>query len=112
MKKILWFSSIAIIFVNTLIEVTFPAYPFLDNLLTGFCVLAITFMLYVFFFEKKKSTIINTVSFVFGLAGIAKLVFDFIAFDNFIFNMVLLGITTSLMLILLLPVVIGRMAKE
>ncbi|HLG34871.1 MAG TPA: hypothetical protein VI757_08340 [Bacteroidia bacterium] len=112
MKKILWLSSIAIIFVNTLFAVAFSAYPFLDSMLTSFCVLAILFMLYVFFFEKKTSTIINTASLLFGLAGIAKLVFDFIRYDNFVLNIVLLGITVSVMLIVFLPFIIERMVKE
>lgn len=112
MKKIFWFGSIAIIFVNTLFAAAFPAYPFLDNMLTGFCALAIIFMLYVFFFEKKTSTILNIASLTFGLTGIAKLLFDFIALDNFVVNIILLGITAIVTLIVFLPLITGRTVKQ
>jgi low temperature requirement protein LtrA len=112
MKKILWFSSILIIFINSLFVVAFPAYPFVESVLTSFCVLAILFMLYVFFFEEKTSKFLRTTSLAFGIAGLTRIVFQIISLDNFVLNIVLLGITFTVMLIVLLPAIIGKMVKE
>jgi hypothetical protein len=112
MKKIFWFCSILIIFINTLFVVAFPAYPFAESVLTSFCVLAILFMLYVFFFEEKTSTFLRMTSLVFGLAGLMRVVFQIISLDNFVLNIVLLGITFTVMLIVFLPAIIGKMVKD
>jgi hypothetical protein len=88
------------------IAITVVDYPVLDNMLINFSALAVVFMVYVVFFEKKTSVILRNISLVFGLAGLTKIIFEIISLDNFIANAILLGITTSTLLIVFLPVFI------
>ncbi len=88
------------------IAITVVDYPVLDNMLINFSALAVVFMVYVVFFEKKTSVILRNISLVFGLAGLTKIIFEIISLDNFITNAILLGITTSTLLIVFLPVFI------
>jgi hypothetical protein len=112
MKRILWFSSIAVIFLETLSEVAFPFEPLQDLILAMLCVCGTGFMFYVFFLEKKTSTIVSVASLVFGIAGAIKLATEFVVPGSFLVNIILLGITISLILIVFLPAFIGRTIKE
>jgi hypothetical protein len=112
MKKLLWYISMAIIFFNMVVAIAFPDYPVVDNVLTNLCVVAALFMLYVFFFEKKTSTVVSTLTLVFGLSGITKLVFDFISMNSFLANLVLVSITGLALLIVFLPVALNKLIRQ
>jgi hypothetical protein len=102
----MWYCSLAIIFLNTIIAITFTGYPIVNNMLLNFSALAVVFMVYVVFFEKKTSTILRSISLVFGLAGLTKIIFEVISLHSFVANAILLGITTSTLLVVFLPVFI------
>lgn len=106
MKKIIWYCSLAVIFLNSVIAIYVTDYPILNNMLINFSALAVVFMVYVVFFEKKTSIILRNISVVFGLAGLTKIIFDIISLHSFIANAILLGATTSTLLIVFLPVFI------
>jgi hypothetical protein len=112
MKKILWYCSLSVIFFNTLIAIGIADYPVLNNILINFSALAVVFMLYVVFFEKKSSTILRNISVVFGLAGLTKIIFDIISLESFVANAILLGITTATLLIVFLPVLIQAFVQD
>ena len=98
--------------MNTAIATTVTDYPVLNNTLINFSALAVMFMVYVVFFEKKSSTILRNVSLVFGLAGLTKIVFDIISLDSFVANAILLAITASTLLIVFLPVFIEAFVQD
>lgn len=112
MKKILWFCSLGVIFLNTAIATTVDNYPVINNTLINFSALAVIFMVYVIFFEKKNSTILRNISLVFGLAGLTKIIFNIISLDSFAANAILLGITTATLLIVFLPVFISVFVQD
>ena len=112
MKKILWFCSLGVIFLNTAIATTVSGYPAINNTLINFSALAVLFMVYVVFFEKKTSTILRNTSLIFGLAGLAKIIFEFISVDSFAANAILLGITASTLIIVFLPVFVNAFIQE
>ncbi len=85
---------------------TVADYPVINNTLINFSALAVVFMVYVVFFEKKTSVILRNISLVFGLAGLTKIIFDIISLHSFVANAILLGVTTSTLLIVFLPVFI------
>src|SRR5689334_21029017 len=106
MKKVIWFCSLGVIFLNTAIATAVKDYPLVNNTLLNFSALAVMFMVYVVFLEKKSSTILRNISIVFGLAGLTKIIFEFISLHSFVANAILLGVTTSTLLIVFLPVFI------
>ena len=112
MKKIIWFCSLGVIFLNTAIATTVADYPVVNNTLINFSALAVIFMIYVVFFEKKSSTILRNISLVFGLAGLTKIVFDIISLDSFVANAILLAVTASTLLIVFLPVFINVFLQD
>ena len=112
MKKIIWFCSLGVIFLNTAIAVSVNDYPIINNTLINFSALAVIFMVYVVFFEKKSSTILRNISLVFGLAGLTKIIFDIISLHSFVANAILLGITTATLLIVFLPVFIEAFVQD
>ena len=112
MKKIIWYCSLAVIFLNTVITMYVVDYPVINNTLINFSALAVVFMVYVVFFEKKTSIILRNISLVFGLAGLTKIIFEVISLHSFAANAILLGITTSTLLIVFLPVFIEAFIQE
>lgn len=112
MKKVIWYCSLAVIFLNTLIAMSLTDYPVINNTLLNFSALAVVFMVYVVFFEKKTSTILRNISLIFGLAGLTKIIFDIISLQSFAANAVLLGITASTLLIVFLPVFIEAFVQD
>lgn len=112
MKKIIWYCSLAVIFLNTAIATFVIDYPVLNNTLINFSALAVVFMVYVIFFEKKTSTILRNVSLVFGLAGLTKIIFEIISLENFIANAILIAATASTLLVVFLPVFISAIAHD
>jgi hypothetical protein len=112
MKKIIWFSSLAIIFLNMIIAIFLNDYPLVNNILLNFSIAAILFMFYVIFFEKKTSAVIRAVSIVFGLAGLARVVFEIISVQSFESRAILLGLTAATLLIVFVPVVVQNAMKE
>jgi hypothetical protein len=112
MKKILWFCSLAVIFLNTAIATVVIDYPVLNNILLNFSVLAIVFMVYVIFFERKTSIILRNISVIFGLAGLTKIIFEIISLESFAANTILLGIMVSTLLVVFLPVFISVFAQD
>jgi hypothetical protein len=112
MKKIVWFCSLGVIFLNTALATTVKDYPVVNNTLLNFSALAVVFMVYVAFFEKKSSVILRNISLVFGLAGLTKIIFEFISLHSFTANAILLGITTSTLLVVFLPVLIEAFVQD
>ena len=112
MKKTLWFSSIAIIFLNMIIAIFLTDYPLVNNIFLNFSLAAIVFMCYVIFFEKKTSTVIRTVSVIFGLAGLARVVFEIISVQSFTSRAILLGLTAVTLLIVFVPVAVQNALKD
>jgi hypothetical protein len=112
MKKIVWYCSLAVIFFNTIIAMAITDYPVINNTLINFSALAVLFMVYVVLFEKKTSTILRNTSVIFGLAGLTKIIFDVIALHSFVANAILLGVTTSTLLVVFLPVFIEVFIHE
>src|SRR5436190_3725586 len=112
MKKIMWYCSLAIIFLNTVMAMSHDDYPVVNNTIINFSALAVIFMVYVVFFEKKSSTILRNISLVFGLAGLTKIIFDIISLHSFVANAILLGVTTSTLLIVFLPVFIEAFVQD
>jgi len=112
MKKIVWFCSLGVIFLNTAIATAVNDYPIVNNTLLNVSVLAVLFMLYVVLFEKKSSIILRNISIVFGLSGLTKIIFEIISLHSFVANAILLAITTSTLIVVFLPVFIQIAIKE
>jgi len=89
MKKFFWFTSMATIFLNTVIAIFFNDYPLVSNILLNLSILAIVFMAYVIFIEKKTSTVTRSLSILFGISGIANVVFKIVSLQNDLINIIL-----------------------
>ena len=112
MKKAFWLTSLTIIFINMIIPFIALDYSFMKSIMMSVSVLAIVFMLYVVFFEKKTSTVIRTISIIFGLAGLTRVIFIIISLDSFVANLVLACILFSTIVTVFVPVIFERFIKE
>lgn len=89
MKKAFWVASMAIIFLSTLITLFTFDYPLVNNIVFISSILAIAFMAYVIFFEEKTSVIIRVISALFGLSGIAGVMFKITSLQSNIVAIIL-----------------------
>ncbi|MBK5284894.1 MAG: hypothetical protein JJE25_05795 [Bacteroidia bacterium] len=112
MKRILWLSSLTMIFLNMIIAILFMDYPVLNNIFVNLSVLAVGYLVYVVFFEKKISAIIRNISIVFGLTGLSNVVFNIISLHIFAVNFALASILFLTLGIIFSKVIIQSFLRE
>jgi len=112
MKRILWLSSLTLIFLNMIVAILFIDYPVLNKILVNLSILAVGYLVYVVFFEKKISGIIRTISIVFGLTGLSNIVFNIISLHSFEVSIALAGVLLLTVGIIFSQLIIQSFLRE